>query len=80
MKKEVEAAIPTSRNATAKPTLAAKKTIPSPPITSQNLENKIKDADLKEAPVSKATSKQSEDNLCTLICCIMGHVDSGKTK
>ena len=33
-----------------------------------------------KAPTADATTKQADENLRSPICCIMGHVDAGKTK
>ncbi|KAB2603546.1 eukaryotic translation initiation factor 5B-like [Pyrus ussuriensis x Pyrus communis] len=81
------------KSAGAKPSVSAQKTVPSQPIKSQDGENKKKQPDndvdkskkkdvsvKKAAATSNADPKESGDNLRSPICCIMGHVDTGKTK
>ncbi|KAG7025029.1 SPAC56F8.03, partial [Cucurbita argyrosperma subsp. argyrosperma] len=94
MKKDRKNSAPTSGGAVAKPAAPAQKSLPSQPIKSQDIENTKKqhevevvekgkgkdDAVKKKTSIPDATPKQQEENLRSPICCIMGHVDTGKTK
>lgn len=79
-------------HAVANPKFAIKKAIPLQPENSQDTETKNsqpevadktrkKDATAKnKTPSADATFKQAEENLRSPICCILGHVDAGKTR
>ncbi|KAH8510078.1 hypothetical protein H0E87_007852 [Populus deltoides] len=80
--------------AAAKPAIAVTKPVTSRPMDSHDVENKKSQAEVEvsdktrkkdaaaksKGAVSDVISNKGEETLRAPICCVMGHVDTGKTK